>query len=112
MENLSAYSDYSRIDFNIFNVSILFGSLENGNIVPMGKIKMSPQAAKALQEILTSNLKMYEEIYGPINVYDDEAKAKEKRNLEMLKEKQNDAAKGLKTEAASEELSEEVSSEE
>lgn len=91
MENqLSAYADYSNIKFNIYNFSLIFGSIEDGKIIPMGKIKMSPESAKELLKLLESNVETYEEIYGEINEFDEHAKQKEKEAAEKLKKKKEE----------------------
>jgi len=91
-QQLSAYSDFSNVNFNIYNFTFLFGSYEEGKIIPMGKIKMSPETAKALSELLQTNIEAYEKTYGPINVYDDQAKANEKILSDSLKAKDQEKA--------------------
>ena len=81
----SVYTDSLDVSFNIFNVTVGINLLEDTQI-PLGKIKMSPQTAKAFLRVLGDNLKQYEEIYGPINVYTEEIAQKEREFNEMLQE--------------------------
>lgn len=91
MENVSVYADYSNINFNIYNFSLLFGSIEEGRVVTMGKIKMSPEAAKALVDLLQTNIEAYETTYGPINVFDEKAREREQILAETLKAKKEES---------------------
>lgn len=81
----SVYTDSLDVSFNIFNVTVGINLLEESPI-PLGKIKMSPQTAKAFLRIMKDNLDQYEELYGPINEYTPEAVQKEKELNEKLKE--------------------------
>ena len=96
----SVYTDAVEVSFNIFNVTIGINILEDKQI-PLGKIKMSPQTAKAFSRILKENLDQYEEIYGPINEYTKEIAAKEREFNEKMKEM---AEKNLKELKDSEEI--------
>lgn len=81
----SVYTDAVEVSFNIFNVTVGINLLEDKQI-PLGKIKMSPQTAKAFCRILKENIDQYEELYGPINVYTEEIKEKEKELNKKLEE--------------------------
>lgn len=74
----SLYTDGMGAIFNIYNFTFLVNLYEEGQLINLGKIKMSPETAKAFHKILGDNIKMYEETYGSINVYTEEVKEKEK----------------------------------
>ena len=74
----SVYTDFANIGFNIYNFTLYFGSVEENTNQLIGKIKMSPETAKSLRDMLDKNVQTYEETYGTINVFDEAAKEKEK----------------------------------
>lgn len=82
----SVYSDCLDVSFNIFNVTVGINIFEDQNKLPLGKIKMSPQTAKAFSRVLKENITQYEEIYGPIQEYTPEILEKEREMDAKLKE--------------------------
>lgn len=89
----SVYSDATDVSFNIYNFNIMFRLIEDGQALLLGKIKMSPETAKATYKLLGENIKQYEECYGKINVYNDKSRENERKlqeKLMKLKEKQEE----------------------
>ncbi|QUH22058.1 DUF3467 domain-containing protein [Alkaliphilus sp. B6464] len=73
----SVYSDFVNIGFNLYNFTLYFGSIEENSNQLMGKVKMSPETAKALRDALDKNIKTYEDTYGYINTFTEDVKIKE-----------------------------------
>lgn len=83
----SLYTDVIDVTFNMYNVTLLIQLMEEGPTpLVLGKIKMSPQTAKSLYNMLKNNLDKYEELYSEIPVYNEEVIAKERAfNEELLR---------------------------
>lgn len=83
----SVYTDSLDVTFNIYNFTAIVRILEDTPI-EVGRIKMSPETAKLLHKILGDNIKSYEELYGHINIYTEEARQREIELDQKLKEYQ------------------------
>lgn len=80
----SVYTDFTDIGFNLYNFTLYFGVVEDGQSQLLGKVKMSPETAKQFASILNKNLESYEAVYGKINEFTPEVAEKEKRMIEEI----------------------------
>lgn len=79
----SVYTDGIDVSFNLYNITMAINLFEDEPML-LGKVKMSPQTAKAFLKILGDNIASYEAIYGPILEYNSEMKERERKfNEEM-----------------------------
>ena len=93
----SLYTDVVDVKFNMYNITLLIQLMEDEPApIMLGKIKMSPQTAKSLYNMLKINLDKYEELYATIPVYDEEVIARERAFNEELLRLQEEQSKKLK----------------
>lgn len=70
------YVDASRFTLNPFSLGIEFGVLafpstgtsSTSEVTPLVRVRMSPQHAYAMRELLSNNIAAYEEQIGKINL--------------------------------------------
>lgn len=84
----SVYSDYLNTTFNLYNFTLHFGMVEEREVKNFGRIKISPESAKQLAQLLQTNIESYEKIYGKINEYTPEIAEKEKEFIEKVQKKE------------------------
>lgn len=88
----SLYSDFIYFDYCYDNASMRLNAKNpTGGISALGTIKMSPQTLKALKKSVDKTVEEYENIYGTINDYDDNAKEREKEAQKKFLEKEKEA---------------------
>src|SRR5690554_3168894 len=81
----SIYSDAVNVSCNLFNFTLAFGTVENGQQFSLGKIKMSPEMALEFSKLLQKNIETYEKVYGKINELTPEVKEREQKIIDEFK---------------------------
>lgn len=69
MESKAIYTNHVQISMQLLDFTLSLNLMRaNGNSEEQAVVYMSPQHAKALLNVLYENVKMYESLYGPINL--------------------------------------------
>ena len=73
------YANQIQVQMQLFDFSLTLNTVDPDGIhQEQGVLYLSPQHAKALLQVLSDNVNMYESLFGPINLETDE------KQLEML----------------------------
>ena len=68
-----SYANSVQVKMSVWDFQLIFGTMqqdspEQVNLMNFQGIYLSPQQAKALQNVLTHNLAQYEKTFGPISL--------------------------------------------